>query len=72
MPTIRITANPETASRLGHQIDHNCSELISNGDFIKAENKLLEELVSVLNGKLCYGEIIGDGGETISRFGEAL
>ena len=26
MPTIRITANPETASRLGHQIDHNCSE----------------------------------------------
>ena len=23
MPTIRITANPETASRLGHQIDHN-------------------------------------------------
>ena len=72
MPTIRITANPETASRLGHQIDHNCSDLISNGDFIKAENKLLEELVSVLNGKLCYGEIVGDGGETISRFGEAL
>ena len=72
MPTIRITANPETASRLGHQIDHNCSDLIRNGDFIKAENKLLEELVSVLNGKLCYGEIIGDGGETISRFGEAL
>ena len=39
---------------------------------LKAENRLLEELVSVLNGKLCYGEIIGDGGETISRFGEAL
>ena len=72
MPTIRITANPETASRLSHQIDHDCSDLISDGNFKKAENKLLEDLVSVLNGKLCYGEILGEGSETISRFGEAL
>jgi altronate dehydratase large subunit len=72
MPTIRITANPETASRLSHQIDHDCSDLIRDGNFNKAENKLLEDLVSVLNGKLCYGEILGDGSETISRFGEAL
>ena len=72
MPTIRITANPETALRLRHQIDHDCSDLITNGNFEQAENKLLEDLVSVLSGKLCYGEILGDGGETISRFGEAL
>jgi len=72
MPTIRITANPETALRLSHQIDHDCSDLIINGNFEKAEDKLLEDLISVLNGKLCYGEILGDGSETISRFGEAL
>ena len=34
-------------------------------EIIKAENKLLESLFLIINGKLCYGEIIGDGGETI-------
>ena len=55
-----------------HQIDHDCSDLIRDGNFNKAENKLLEDLFSVLNGKLCYGEILGEGSETISRFDEAL
>ena len=72
MPTFQLTANSETAKRLDCQIDFDCSSLMLGGDKIKVEEDLLKEILSIASGMFCYGEILGDGGETISRYGESL
>ncbi len=72
MPTIKITANSETAQSLGTQIDFDCSALMSGADLNTAAAELMEHISSVASGMLTFGEILGEGAEVFSRFGEAL
>lgn len=72
MPTIKLTANADTAARLGSQIDHNCAGLMAGEPLDDAADALIATLLDVAGGTLSFGEILGEGGETLSRYGEAL
>ncbi|MEM6727628.1 MAG: UxaA family hydrolase [Pseudomonadota bacterium] len=72
MPTIKITGNAETASRLDTQIDFDCSALMAGAPFEAAAERLLDHLCAVASGALTFGEILGEGTEAFSRYGEAL
>lgn len=71
-PTIKLTGNDQTAQRLNHQIDFDCSAILAEESLEAETNRFWQEVVSVSNGGLTYGEILGEGGEAISRFGAAL
>ena len=72
-PTIKITANRKSAERLSEQIDFDASGLI-DGSLTRASatQGLTEHLLTVAGGALTFGEILGEGNEVISRFGETL
>ncbi len=72
MPTLKLTANPQTAARLKGQIDHDCSDIITGSKLSGATDALLGDLLDMASGMLSFGEILSENGETISRFGEAL
>ncbi|MEM9708629.1 MAG: UxaA family hydrolase [Pseudomonadota bacterium] len=72
MPTIKITANAQTAKRLDTQVDFDCSELMAGGDIDKVTDRLLTHVAAVASGMLTFGEIMGEGSEAFSRFGATL
>ena len=72
MPTVKITANRGTAERLPQQIDFDCSGVLVGDDQNAVAQALLREILSVASGSRTFGEILGEGGECISRFGESL
>ncbi|MEM1370868.1 MAG: UxaA family hydrolase [Pseudomonadota bacterium] len=72
MPTIKLTANAATAKRLGAQIDFDCSELMAGSDPEPCTQQLLHHIQSVASGMLTFGEILNEGSEVFSRYGEAL
>ena len=73
MPTIKISANPETTARLNQQLDIDASSAltgtISFEDMTKAATSAMLDMAG---GSLTWAEILGDQGEVISRFGAAL
>lgn len=72
-PTIKVTANGVTASRLTAQIDFAADALAEGREGLaEAGERLLAEVCDVASGTLTFSEIFADGEETISRFGEAL
>ena len=73
MPTIKLSANPETASRLRQQLDFDASTVLAGGTTLDDAAAGLQSLaVDVASGSLTWAETLGDQGETISRFGAAL
>lgn len=72
-PTVKITANPTIAAELTDQIDFDCSDLIA-GDLSlgDAKARLEGELTAIASGALTLGEVLLEGDEVISRFGESL
>ncbi|MGF1475011.1 MAG: UxaA family hydrolase [Geminicoccaceae bacterium] len=73
MPTGKITGNPETASRLRHQIDFEASAVLRDGATIdRVTDELWDRVIEIASGKATWAEILGEDEETISRFGEAL
>lgn len=72
-PTIKITANPTVASTLGDQIDFDCSGLLTDDlSLDDAKTRLEEEIIAIASGALTLGEVLLEGDEVISRFGESL
>ncbi|MEM1151985.1 MAG: UxaA family hydrolase [Pseudomonadota bacterium] len=72
MPTIKVTANTKTARTRDTQIDFDCSPVMTGADLKAAVSDLLEQVFKVASGMLTFGEILGEGNEVFSRFGEAL
>lgn len=72
-PTIKITANPTVAATLGDQIDFDCSGLVSGDLSLSAGKDSLEQKITeIASGALTFGEVLLEGDEVISRFGESL
>ena len=72
-PTIKLTANPETARRLPRQIDFDASEMFSGraatGDL---ESGLFDLMLDVAEGRPTRAETAGEGDEVISRLGPSI
>ncbi len=73
MPTVKLSANPETAARLKQQLDFNASAVLTSDETLDdVAARLKATLVDTASGSLTWAEILGDHGEVISRFGAAL
>ncbi len=73
MPTIKLSANPETAIRLQEQLDFDASAVLTSGEPLdETATKLKVLMLDIASGSLTWAEILGDQSETISRFGAAL
>lgn len=72
-PSLKITANRETAERLPEQFDFCCADAVRNPDRIEqVVDNLIVRICEVASGALTFGEILGEGDEVIARFGETL
>lgn len=72
-PTIKLSANPETCARLHQQLDFDASAVFRGREKLdNAAGRLMERIVAVASGHATWGEILLEGGETVSRFGAAL
>ena len=72
-PTIKLTANPQTAKRLPNQIDFDASDIfcgaLTRKDMLP---KLIKLLTQVCEGKITAAEINREGDEVISRLGPSV
>lgn len=72
-PTLKVSANPETARRLGEQLDFDASGAFAgHHDLADAANGLFIEMLRVASGGATWGEVLMEGEEVLSRFGAAL
>ena len=73
LPTIKISANLETAKRLRQQLDFDASAVLTGKTTLDDAVEGLQSLaLDVASGSLTWAEILSDQSETISRFGAAL
>lgn len=73
MPTIKITANPNTAAALSQQLDFTAHGVIDGREsLVGAARALLEQIARTASGQLTWAEVLGDNGEIISRVGGSL
>jgi altronate dehydratase large subunit len=73
MPTIKLTANPDTATRLETQLDFDASRAFLGEERLDAAtDRFMQQLIATASGELTFGEILGDADEVISRFGANL
>jgi altronate dehydratase large subunit len=67
-PTMKISANPATLLHLTEQIDFDAA-----GDDREARaHDGLARLCDIASGSLTYGEIVGEGGEVVSRVASSI
>lgn len=72
-PTLKVSANPRTTSSLGEQLDFDASAVFQGrvGED-EAADALLARLLDVASGRSTWGEVLREGDEVLSRFGQAL
>lgn len=72
-PTIKLSANPAATQRLREQLDFDASAVF-HGTCTPddAARELLALVVDIASGSLTWGEVLAEGDEVVSRFGEAL
>lgn len=72
-PVIKICGNPVTSRRMRANIDVDVSGVISSGESLEeAGERLFEEVVAVLNGKLTKAEVLGHRELAISRIHQSF
>ena len=72
-PTVKISGRPGTAARLATQIDFDASAVFAGAEDIDAAAaRLFETMIDVCSGLRTWGELLGEGGESIVRTGESL
>jgi altronate dehydratase large subunit len=72
-PTLKVSANPESALRLHEQIDFDASEAFrGRQDLAAAGDGLFAEVLRVASGGATWGEVLMEGDEVVSRYGAAL
>lgn len=72
-PTIKMSAHPDTCTRLTEQIDFAASGALDRTvtmDDLAAGG--VDYLLAVASGSLTFGEIVGEGGEVVSRVGPSI
>ena len=72
-PTIKISARPDTVQHLPTQIDFDASAVFAGReDLDTAAQRLFALLVDVCSGSRTWGEVLGEGGESVVRVGGSL
>lgn len=72
-PTIKVSANPDTAERLKEQLDFSCPDVFRGETSLDEAGVRLRALIcDVASGSLTWGEILSEGNEVASRFGASL
>lgn len=72
-PTIKVSANPDTTTRLETQLDFDASPAFTGERSLETlADEFWTAVLNVADGLQTYGEILGEGEEIISRFGAAL
>ncbi len=72
-PTVKISGRPGTAARLATQIDFDASDVLAGDeDLDAAAARLFGTMIDVCSGLRTWGELLGEGGESIVRTGESL
>ncbi|KFB11469.1 UxaA family hydrolase [Nitratireductor basaltis] len=71
-PTLKLTANARTAGSLPHQIDFDASDVLAGRNLQDVAQDLRRCIAATASGQLTFGEILGEGAESISRFGAAI
>jgi altronate dehydratase large subunit len=72
-PTLKLSANPDACARLGEQIDLDATAALRDAATLDAlADDAMAKLVSVASGTLTFGEIVGEGGEVVSRLGPSM
>ncbi len=72
-PTIKISARPDTATRLASQIDFDASPVFAGKeDLDVAAARLFATMIEVASGVRTWGELLHEGTEALIRTGESL
>lgn len=72
-PTIKVSAHPETVTRLPTQIDFDASPALGGGETVDScSERLVEAILDVADGTLTLGEIVGEGLEVPTRIRGSL
>jgi altronate dehydratase large subunit len=66
-PTVKVTGNPRTATRLADNVDVDVSPMLEGESLASAGGRLLDFSLSVAGGRLTRAEILGDEDIAISR-----
>jgi len=72
-PTLKMSANRDTCTRLTEQIDIRASDIAAGETTIYARAEAaIDQLLEVASGALTFGEIVGEGAEVVSRLGPSI
>lgn len=72
-PTIKVSAHPETVTRLPTQIDFDASPALGGGETVDScSERLVDAILDVADGTLTLGEIVGEGLEVPTRIRGSL
>jgi altronate dehydratase large subunit len=72
-PTIKISARPDTITRLPTQIDFDASNVFAGREDLEAAaDRLFALLLDVCSGLRTWGEVLGEGAESVIRVGGSL
>jgi altronate dehydratase large subunit len=71
-PVIKITGHPHTAQAMAESIDFDASPILKGVPLLESGQRLFQELLQVINGKLTYSEILGFQDFSIDRLGPVL
>src|SRR5690606_12657075 len=66
-PTVKVTGNPRTASRLADNVDVDVSPMLQGESLEAAGERLLEFSLAVASGRMTRSEILRDEDIAISR-----
>jgi len=70
---VKISGRPGTAARLATQIDFDAGDVFTGRtDLDSAAARLFETMIDVCSGLRTWGELLGEGAESIVRTGESL
>jgi altronate dehydratase large subunit len=72
-PTIKVSARPDTVERLPLQIDFDGGAILAGREDPDAAGaRLFQLILRVASGERTWGEILGEGDETLARIGGSL
>ena len=72
-PTVKISANPASATQLGEQLDFDASAAFrGRQDLSTAADALFATLLDIASGQATWGEVLHEGDEVLSRYAPAL
>lgn len=72
-PTVKISANPQAVGALGQQLDFDASAaFLGRRSLDEVAQDLLATVLDIASGTLTWGEVLDEGDEVVSRYGEAL